>query len=252
MNRSPGNGSRDLFAAPSEAVKERIKWREIAGVFPHYDVLYCLRRSFCASMKRVERMTKEKAFSLIELLLVISIIGILATIAVPSLLQAQTRARVSRVKAELNLRAKGFERYHVEFNTYPPYGLSGSAGGYNNYPNSIEVLEPHWLTTPVPYVSRKAYPNIDIFREGTDIDDWRSWYEYWNLKDAASSDPTGFVSHARCSWYGYWRTGSSGPDLNCYDGTNHGVICYDPTNGTTSTGDIVRCQRYSLVSRDCP
>ena len=38
----------------------------------------------------------EKAFTLIELLIVVAIIAILAAIAVPNLLEAQVRAKVAR------------------------------------------------------------------------------------------------------------------------------------------------------------
>ena len=58
----------------------------------------------------------KKAFTLIELLIVVAIIAILAAIAVPNFLEAQTRAKVSRVQSDLRTLATGIESYTVDNN----------------------------------------------------------------------------------------------------------------------------------------
>ena len=63
-------------------------------------------------------------FTLIELLIVVAIIAILAAIAAPNLLEAQTRSKVSRVHADMRSISTGLEAYRVDNSHYPPNILS--------------------------------------------------------------------------------------------------------------------------------
>lgn len=65
-------------------------------------------------------IAKAKAgFTLIELLIVVAIIAILAAIAVPNFLNAQARAKVSRVKSDMRAAATAIESFRVDNNEYP-------------------------------------------------------------------------------------------------------------------------------------
>ena len=71
-------------------------------------------------------MQKVKGFTLIELLIVVAIIAILAAIAVPNFLEAQTRAKVSRAKADMRSVATALEAYYVDNNKYVGSGTTDS------------------------------------------------------------------------------------------------------------------------------
>ena len=63
------------------------------------------------------RLTGRKGFTLIELLIVVAIIGILAAIAIPNFLEAQTRSKVARCKSEIRNLAVNLETYYIGHNT---------------------------------------------------------------------------------------------------------------------------------------
>lgn len=62
---------------------------------------------------------KKRAFTLIELMIVIAIIGILAGMAVPSLRNARERARQSKCFEYSSLISRTAEVYFVENKVYP-------------------------------------------------------------------------------------------------------------------------------------
>ncbi len=64
-------------------------------------------------MKRAIRI-QQTGFTLIELLIVVAIIAILAAIAIPNFLEAQTRTKVSRVKTDMRSAAVALEAYRVD------------------------------------------------------------------------------------------------------------------------------------------
>src|SRR6266705_5644167 len=63
---------------------------------------------------------KQSGFTLIELLIVIAIIGILAAIAIPNLLNAVQRGKQKRTMSDMRALATAVEAYAVDNNSYPP------------------------------------------------------------------------------------------------------------------------------------
>jgi len=64
-------------------------------------------------------MKSQKGFTLIELLIVVAIIGIIAAIAIPNLLNAIDRGKQKRTMADMRSIGTAVESYAVDNNFYP-------------------------------------------------------------------------------------------------------------------------------------
>ncbi|MEN6625195.1 MAG: prepilin-type N-terminal cleavage/methylation domain-containing protein [Candidatus Sumerlaeia bacterium] len=111
---------------------------------------------------------KTRAFTLIELLIVVAIIAILAAIAVPNFMEAQTRARVSRTQSDIRTQAMALESYFVDYGSYTRDSDSsldtvGQTEGHYNHELANGVLQ---LTTPIAYMSGILE---DPFAKGTQV-----------------------------------------------------------------------------------
>jgi len=106
-----------------------------------------------------------QAFTLIELLVVVGIISILASIAVPNFLEAQTRAKVSRVQSDLRTISIALESYAVDHTSYPICGdLEGNPIPFYPWsgPYILGTRLGVTVTTPIAYLSIRP---TDLFSE---------------------------------------------------------------------------------------
>jgi len=205
-------------------------------------------------------------FTLIELLIVVAIIAILAALAVPNFMEAQTRAKVSRARADFRAIETALECYRMDCNRYPKGNNSSRAlNPWSERPTWRPTLER--LSTPVAYLTGEAN-FYDPFKAR------------WTYQDNLNGPPKpmeetpGEAGNFQMYWYvarnetghaiwdqnndgepQWWFLESAGPDLchhNC--GTffqtlvadspaNRGKVgrmIYDGTNGTVSRGSIWR------------
>jgi prepilin-type N-terminal cleavage/methylation domain-containing protein len=205
-------------------------------------------------------MRSQRAFTLIELLFVVAVIAILAAIAVPNFLMAQTRSKISRTLSDMAALNAALRIYGAQYDAYPPnspkiveqlkvaedQSASVEAPVFNNQPNRrgahYQFLDSSgWdltrLTTPAAWISN-ALP-MDVFKKS-----------YKNLMQEEPPNPLLYINLAdlqkdarTCSTAAAWGFViiSYGPNqsLDLSGPPSEPLLIYDPTNGTVSDGDVV-------------
>ena len=190
----------------------------------------------------------KKAFTLIELLIVVAIIAILAAIAVPNFLEAQTRAKTARAKSDMRTFATGLESYRVDAQKYCPDGIDP----WTHLGSTSVAYGPahmsNFLSTPIAYLTNVRLP--DPFKASA-AGDLEKEYRYVNFELSYKLSATAARATAWTTSYVpivgecAWELMSNGPDRVASTGTGPAFYVpqvYDPTNGTVSLGDIVRTQ----------
>lgn len=64
-------------------------------------------------------LRRHRGFTLIELLTIVSVIAILAAIAVPNFLEAQVRSKISRARSDMAMISAALESYRLDHGFYP-------------------------------------------------------------------------------------------------------------------------------------
>ena len=183
----------------------------------------------------------KRAFTLIELLIVVAIIAILAAIAVPNFLEAQMRSKVSRARSDMRTLATAIESYMIDNNN-----VIGSNDANIPDPYGFEAAFAR-LTTPVAYMTSILK---DPFVRDTDkpLTGGRRHATY-SMRSFNKFSTGKYLSCFKIDYR--WGINSVGP--NCIDanldmpgyllGTVASQALYDPTNGTTSRGYILRTNK---------
>jgi prepilin-type N-terminal cleavage/methylation domain-containing protein len=156
-------------------------------------------------------MRKRNGFSLIELLLVVTVILIISAIAVPNFLRSRQRANEASAVASIRVINTASVTYSM---TYPNLG----------YPASLATLGG---ANPCTASSTQACLIDDLIAQGV-----KSGYSFIWTGDGATPSVTYTVAGTPQA------VGSSGQRMFCTDQT--GVIRYDPTgSGCTSASSAL-------------
>ncbi len=202
----------------------------------------------------------KKAFTLIELLIVVAIIGILAAIAVPNFLNAQIRAKVARVIADLKTVGSACEMYHLDQPGYPSKLVKGGFGTWLSQDMNAEMLD--LLTTPVCYIATSRL--IDPFGPIAGQNKWntRGYYQYHGYEhpnfegtklyrdmfivfsfgpDRKSSSLDWIFAQILNNGLNIEQAMGWSGGTNGYYNEPNGALVYNPSNGVQSQGDIGLC-----------
>lgn len=188
-------------------------------------------------------MKRQHAFTLIELLIVVAIIGILAAIAVPNFLNAQVRAKIAAVKSDFRTLISAAEMYQVDWGRFPP------DGGYVTNATEFPNIGYRAMTTPIAYINSVEAARDEFASRKHQFEsghDWDQFYEF-GFSDAknGNSDPT----KKRDRYF----IESVGPDgLDSIQGTRSypnkpgKFHVFHPSNGLYSKGDLYRAGGVSI------
>ncbi len=129
-------------------------------------------------MRRPQRRPSEAGFTLVELMVVIVIIGLLATVVMINVLPSQDRAMKEKAKADIAVLEQAVESYRLDNFAYPktedglqalvtaPAGLQRQEryreGGY------IRRLPQDPWGNPYQYAAPGEHGQFDIFSYGAD------------------------------------------------------------------------------------
>ncbi|MFH1741512.1 MAG: prepilin-type N-terminal cleavage/methylation domain-containing protein [bacterium] len=177
-------------------------------------------------------MRRHHAFTLIELLIVVAIIGILAAIAVPNFMNARIRAKIARVRADFSAAALAAESYHIDRGTYPytadlPAHGATVCGRYRPF------------TTPISYITSALYDPFGDEGRDAPLGGTAEYpcYDFFFGKPGDVFWPWLVNAHylVHDGMEVRWQITSQGPDRRAHTG-----IPYDSSNGLDSPGDIKR------------
>ena len=178
---------------------------------------------------------KRQAFTLIELLIVVAIIGILAAIAVPNFLNARIRANLARTEADMMALETAVESYRIDA---------------NNYIGPFQIAK---LTTPVVYIaSLPQDPFGPIVQEDCGYNTVLNAYGSPIKKYYIYHGPPTFDTNPAMIRHNIkWVLTGLGPDRGWFD-YNCGQASYpryDPSNGLVSRGNFERVGPGNIPQR---
>ncbi len=124
---------------------------------------------------RARRAGRQRGFSLIEIMVVVVIMGILAALVVPNLLDRPDQARVVAARQDISSLMQALKLYRLDNGRYPTneQGLRAlserpTTGNVNNWRSYLDRLPNDPWGAPYQYLNPGVKGEIDVFSLGAD------------------------------------------------------------------------------------
>ncbi len=128
--------------------------------------------------ERFLRVRAQRGFTLVELMVVVAIVALLASIVIPNYVHARAQASVSQSEANLKQIATSLELFYADNQAYPATGAGTVTpalfGGAAN---------PYLTATPTNALGRKEYEYVNVPAANGKPDSY-------TLTDSGPYDPT--------------------------------------------------------------
>jgi prepilin-type N-terminal cleavage/methylation domain-containing protein len=132
------------------------------------------------------KFQRNDAFTLMEMLVVVSIIALLAAILIPTLTAARLRAKITTTKTEIANLSAAIQLYASKYGDFPPSGLSAFGVKVNATNNGNESMLACLATTNQggPYLDwpEARLGNLDGDEAKTNVTKW--WFGDNQLREA--------------------------------------------------------------------
>ena len=115
--------------------------------------------------KKFHRTIKNSGFTLIEVLVVVVILGILAAIIVPNIMDKPGQAKITKAKADIRAIESAFNMYRLDHHVYPTTDEGIEALVTGDY---LPRMPKDPWDRPYQYLSPGVQGKIDIFTLGRD------------------------------------------------------------------------------------